>query len=246
MFLHRLVLILLLGCTQPLLAATALLPLEHRSAEELLPAVQALLDEGETLVAHDNQLLVRASLERINELRGILSQLDVPARQLLISVDNGSGRMPGYRVLAPADAPARPAPRVITAGPSDLLQIRASEGQPAFLELTRSEPRLGFTAGLDGTPYLLDLESESGIGLHLVARLRGDRQVQLDLSARRGTTDPAHPGARDTLLGETRLNGRLGEWISVAGSGDLLDRRDRLTTRGEESRPLRIRVELLD
>src|SRR5690606_39449938 len=63
--------LLLLSWVTPLPAATALIPLEHRTAEDLLPAARALLNEGEVLVADGNQLVLRASLERINELREI-------------------------------------------------------------------------------------------------------------------------------------------------------------------------------
>ncbi|HTN29764.1 MAG TPA: secretin N-terminal domain-containing protein [Pseudomonas sp.] len=249
MFLHRAIFTALLAFTQPLLAATALIPLQHRSAEELLPVAQALLDEGESLVAHQQQLLVRASLERINELRGVLTQLDVPLRQLLISLDSGPGNQPRYRVLAHPDLPARNpthAPRVLSAGQSGkTLQIRASEGQPAFVQLERSEPRLGFSVDLDGTPYLQSQESESGLDLQLVVRLAGNERVRLDVSARRTELDPKSYGARDSLLGETHLSGRLGEWIEVAGES-LPITHDQLTTRHTESQPLRIRVEILE
>lgn len=237
---------LLFTAVQPVIAATALIPLEHRTAAELLPAAQALLDEGETLVPHDNQFLVRASLERINELRGILSQLDTPARQLLISLYDSADPMPSYSQPGSTHSSARQAPRIISAGHSDRLQIRASEGQPAFLELTRREPRLGFSADLDGTPYLQSQESESGTGLHVVVHLRGNNQVQLDISTRRSTPDPAHPGAQKIMQSDTRINGRLGEWISIAGSGAQPGSRSRLSAGSEDIRPLRIRVDTLD
>lgn len=246
MFLSRAILPVLLILSQPLLAATALIPLQHRSAEELLPIAQTLLDDGETLAAHQQQLLVRASLERINELRGILTQLDMPARQLLISLDSGSGQpLPGYHVIGPSAHanPARP-PRIVTAGQSAPLQVRASEGEPAFIDFTRSELQLGFSVDLDGTPYIQSQESRSGTGLQVVARLQGNH-VQLDLSAQRSSTDSAMYGARDTLFSETRLVGRLGEWIEVS-SGNLPVRDKRLSTQSEERPALRIRVDALD
>ncbi|KHO63657.1 secretin N-terminal domain-containing protein [Pseudomonas flexibilis] len=249
MHLRPAVIALLLTLSQPLFAATALIPLQHRTAEELLPAVQALLDEGETLAAHDRQLLVRASLERINELRSVVNQLDAPARQLLISLDTSPDQQPRYRVVTHPALPAQsgaPAPRILTAGqPHRTLQIRASEGRPAFVQLERSEPRLGFSADLDGLPYLQSQETESGIALQLVARLTGDAGVQLDLSARRTEIDPALYGARDTLLGETHVTGRLGEWIEITGE-ELTATHNRLATRSAQAQPLRIRVDALE
>lgn len=245
MLLHRAILVLLLSWATSLPAATALIALEHRTAEDLLPAAQALLNEGEVLVADGNQLVLRASLERINELRGILNQLDTPARQLLISLDNGATPMPRYRTREPASATPHPAPRVITAGRSDLLRIRASEGQPAFFELARSEPALGFSADPHRAPYLHDSERESGVSLYLVAHLLGDGQVHLEIGSRRSVADSFHPGARDILQSETRLSGRLGEWIEVAGAGDFAERAG-LAAGGERSHPLRLRVEAID
>lgn len=210
MFRSRAILFLLLFFTQPLLAATALIPLQHRPASELLPAAQALLDEGETLVALDNQLLIRASLERINELRSILSQLDVPPRQLLISLDTRTTLPSRYRTDTSASQV-----RVLTAGTPEPLQIRASEGQPVFLGLTRNEPRLGFSTDLTGAPYLHSEDSVSGFDLSLVVRISSEDQVQLDVHARRATQDPSSYGAQQVLQGQTRLTGRLGDWIEV-------------------------------
>lgn len=241
---HRAFLAILLAFTQPLLAATALIPLQYRSAEELLPVAQTLLAEGESLAAHQQHLLVRASLERINELRGILAQLDVPARQLLISLDPSVEQpYPEYRVIG-QHMPRPHPPRLITAGHSTALRIRASEGWPALINLAHHEPVLGLVTDLDGKPYFQHQESQRGIALQVIARLQGD-QVQLDLTVQRSEPDPGRYGSDIRLLGETRLTGRLGEWINLSGRPHSSARKLAATS-PTDAQPLRVRVDLLD
>src|SRR5690606_2215695 len=81
-----------LGVAACLLAATAwaqsltVIDLKHRRAEELIPVLQPLLEEGGALSGQDYKLFVRTSSTNLAQLRSAVEQLDKQQRQLLVSV----------------------------------------------------------------------------------------------------------------------------------------------------------------
>jgi hypothetical protein len=66
--------------------ALEVIPLRHRTADQVLPALRPLLEPGATLSAHGTQLIVRTSASNLEELRRALEAIDRPARRLQISV----------------------------------------------------------------------------------------------------------------------------------------------------------------
>lgn len=81
--------IVLLGLLVPGLAAAdeiRVIELKHRSAEELLPVVRPLLGREDAVSAAGFKLIVRSSGKRLQELERVLAELDVPRRQLTLTV----------------------------------------------------------------------------------------------------------------------------------------------------------------
>ena len=74
----------------PLQAATEVISLNHRMADELLPAARSVVGERGRVSGHGNQLIVNAPAEATAELRGLLEQLDKPPVRLLITVDSSA------------------------------------------------------------------------------------------------------------------------------------------------------------
>src|SRR5690348_5649714 len=66
--------------------ALEIIGLRHRTAEQVLPALQPLLEPGATLSGQGNQLFVRTSPANLAELRRALDAIDQPQRRLLLSV----------------------------------------------------------------------------------------------------------------------------------------------------------------
>lgn len=90
----------LLSCSLSLSAATEVIPLNFRTADEVLSVVQSVLGHKGKVNAYGNQLIVNAEPAKIAEVRALLQQLDTEPRRLLISVDtNESGFQSdrGYR-----------------------------------------------------------------------------------------------------------------------------------------------------
>src|SRR2546421_4728422 len=82
----RLVVSLLLATPAVAQNALEIIDLRHRTAEQVIPSLQPLLDPGATLSGQGAQLFVRTSPANLAELRRALDAIDRPARRLLISV----------------------------------------------------------------------------------------------------------------------------------------------------------------
>ncbi|EXF45617.1 type II and III secretion system family protein [Pseudomonas sp. BAY1663] len=96
-----LLLAITLALSLPLHAATEVIQLNHRMAEDVLPVAASVVGEQGRVTAYGNQLIVNAPGPVISELRQVLEQLDTEPKRLLISVDtqdSASGSSSGYRV----------------------------------------------------------------------------------------------------------------------------------------------------
>lgn len=60
--------------------------LRHRSAEDILPIVRPLLDEGDVASGMNNQLILRTSPHNLGQVRELLERIDVAPRRLKITV----------------------------------------------------------------------------------------------------------------------------------------------------------------
>jgi type II secretory pathway component GspD/PulD (secretin) len=85
----RLVLAAVLACAAgAALAQQALeiIPLRHRTVEQVLPSLQPLVEPGGTLSGSRGQLFLRASPANVAEIKRALEAIDRPSRRLQISV----------------------------------------------------------------------------------------------------------------------------------------------------------------
>src|ERR687887_2854374 len=80
--------VVFLACVTSANAQNALeiIALRHRTAEQVIPALQPLLDPGATLSGQGTQLFVRASPSNLAELRRALDSIDRPQKRLVLSV----------------------------------------------------------------------------------------------------------------------------------------------------------------
>lgn len=140
---RRLLLVLLLSCSLVAWAATEfrVFTLQHRFAEELLPAVQPLVGADGSVSAVDNLLLVDASPERLAAIEQLLQKLDTELKQLRITVRHeaqenstatgvavgGSVHGDGWRVRLPGSDARRGGVTVDIAQNERQIDIRANE-----------------------------------------------------------------------------------------------------------------------
>lgn len=214
--------------------ALEIIPLRHRTAEQVLPALQPLLEPGATLSGSRGQLFLRASPSNADDIKRALAAIDRPAKRLQISVRlddafererrdvqaSGSVGSGGVRFSGSAqDSRANSGERVDQ-------RLQVLEGSQATIFTGRSSD-------------YRDLQS----GFEVVPRLAGGL-VHLDIAQQRET------GKQGQRL-VTTTTARLGEWVELGGTAQATARDDRgigsaSSRRASESRRVWVKVEALD
>ena len=228
--------------------ALEIIPLRHRTVEQVLPALQPLLEPGATLSGSRGQLFLRASVSNADDIKRALAAIDRPAKRLQISVRlddalererrdlqaSGSIGSGGVRFSGSAqDARTSTSERIDQ-------RLQVLEGSRAYIAAGQSRPfRMQ-----DGTEI-----QELSTGFDVVPRLAGGG-VSLEIAQQRET-----PGSRaGSVQGQrlaTTINARLGEWVEIGGTGQAMSRDDRGIAsasgrRTSESRRVWVKVEALD
>lgn len=76
----------LLLFSAPAFAELEIIPLRHRSAEEVLPIIRPLLDKEDVASGMNYQLILRTSPHNLAQIRKLLESIDVAPRSLKITV----------------------------------------------------------------------------------------------------------------------------------------------------------------
>lgn len=236
-YLVRLVLAALLGSLvhAPLAQqALEIIPLRHRTVEQVLPALQPLLEPGATLSGNRGQLFLRASPSNADDIKRALAVIDRRAKRLQISVRLDDTLERERRDLQASGSIGSGGVRFSGSAQDS----RTSTGE-------RIDQRLQVLEGSQATIFTgrsndsRDLQS----GFEVVPRLGGGL-VHLDIAQQRET------GMQAQRL-VTSVSARLGEWVEIGGTGQAISRDDRGIAsasgrRTSETRRVWVKVESLD
>lgn len=264
----RLLPLLALLFSMTLQAATEVIPLNFRMAQDMLPIAESVVGDQGKVNAYGNQLIVNAPASVIAELRQVLSQLDTEPRRLLISVDTRNSAASGQHgygvdgsvVIGDTEVRAgrgeidgRDQVRIIrrnTSSQGDGIQhVQTTEGYPALIQVGQSVPLI--TSETDGYGRLYQQTQYRDVtrGFYATATVHGDL-VQISISSQQDRMSTSRPDVIDIQGTDTRVSGRLGEWISLGGidesarssqSGTLRH----YSTQGRQDLSLRLKVDLL-
>ncbi|MDM3887169.1 secretin N-terminal domain-containing protein [Pseudomonas sp. BCRC 81390] len=235
---------LLLATSLTVHAATEVVPLQHRSSAELLPAAQAFIGKDGSVTAFENKLIVNASAERIDDLRALLQQLDTAPKRLLISVDNNDSNFQDNRGNA----------RVIHYGTSNrdggMQQVQASEGQPALIQVGQSIPVTSTSTDSYGRFQSNTEYRNVTQGFYVTPSLSGDT-VRLQISTNNDRISQERADVVKVQSTDTTVTGRLGEWITLAGfnqqsQAERSASSHSYSTQRGENMTLRVKVDLVD
>ncbi|KIH82789.1 secretin N-terminal domain-containing protein [Pseudomonas batumici] len=264
---------LLLACTLSAQAATEIIPLNYRTSADLLPVARDFIGKDGKVSAYQNQLIVNAEPDKINELRDFLGQLDKPAKRLLISVDTSENNDQNEAINGQNQT------RIINYGTASrdggLQQVQTVEGAPALIQVGQSVPlttaistnqsfgtstSAGSAAGT-GTTQTLNPNQQPLTqiqnqyrnvtqGFYVTASVTGDI-VHLSISTNRDRISQERQDVVNVQSTDTTVSGRLGEWITLAGvNGQSQADRQALTrsysTSGRNDMTLRVKVDTLD
>ncbi|MBU1192344.1 MAG: hypothetical protein KKE76_11600 [Gammaproteobacteria bacterium] len=229
-----LALLLLLGFCDLATASDKIdiIPLKNRTAEEVMPLIRPMLDANEVLSGTGFQLIVRASAERQQEIRSLVTQLDQSIRQLRISVRRAAreeiereGARANVNVgVVNGDVEARGRAIIHStrdkSGERNNYQVTTLEGTPAYINTGEAFPvptqndyvvngQVVVTQGLE--------YQQLNSGFYALARTQGN-SVSIDISPQREVLDPRGSGRIQSTSLVTSVRGRLGEWLELGGT----------------------------
>jgi type II secretory pathway component GspD/PulD (secretin) len=240
---------LLTGWAAQCLAQQALeiIPLRHRTVDQVLPALQPLVEPGGALTGQSGQLIVRTSPANLADIKRALEAIDRPLRRLQISVrfDDaleaaGQGIEAGGRIGgggSRVDVRAQGA-RSAAADRVDQ-RLVVLDGGRAFITTGQSRPvmqrqRIQTPAGVVAQDTIV--MQDIGTGFDVTPRIAGDR-VFIDIGSQ-----------RETQRIVSTASGPLGEWfalgaVSEAGSRDNASIGSASASRTSETRRVWVKVE---
>lgn len=237
----------------PALAATEIITLGYRTADELLDVADSVIGDRGRVSASGNHLVVNAPASVISELRAVISQIDQPPRRLLITLDTQDSAGAAYQGLGIADSP-RTGVRIIQHRTdrqgNGLQQIQTTEGFPALIQVGQRVPFDQTAIDAHGRPYRQTGLEDVMRGFFVTAQVIGEH-VRVTLNSRRDALNQTDRDSIDTQRAATHLTGRLGEWIEVGGVAEQYSADDRslhrlYSTEGEQDVRLRLRVDVLE
>ena len=214
-----------------------ILSLSYRTAEDVLPAVVPIVEGHGAISGSGTQIFVRATPERIAQVKEIIRSLDTRPRDLWVSVRQVYERrrtrsLTGFQGF---DAGAQ--------------SVRGLEGKPAEIAIAQDLPvrQRQAVATVGGVAIVDDVWHETlGSGFAVVPRLYQDR-FTVDIVTHHAT-DIGPTRTQQEL--RTSIDGRLGEWIEIGHVLEDHSRRwsGRVLARGYEERAdhtVLLKVELI-
>ncbi|WP_250655334.1 secretin N-terminal domain-containing protein [Alkalimarinus coralli] len=224
-----LVLILFILSASVLAQTVEVISIQHRSAEDIAQQVKALYPEQELrIVGHNKQLTVRASAPIVDEVKQLVSSLDTPPHQFLISISNDMNHkqlQSGISGAASISTNSASSNGVKISAHNKTYQtrgsgnqtVRAVEGHSAYISAGQKRPVRGrqLVNGqwVNSVDYI-----DMTRGFYVQPRLIGESQVELKIRSQQNRSSKQHYNEIDTTTVETIQVVRLGEWVSIGGS----------------------------
>ena len=214
--------------------------LRHRLAEQVLPALQPLVEPGGAITGMDSMLFVRTSPANFEQIRQAVTALDRQLRQLRITVGQGTvetgsdSAVRGSATVGSGDVqvgvnrpPVGETGVAVTARQTtqradlrNVSSVAALEGTETFIAIGQSAPvtTTQVTPGWAGSTVRTTEYRDANTGFYATPRVSGDL-VTLDLSPTQQRFSGPPSDRRVATAGiTTQVSGRLGEWIRVGGS----------------------------
>lgn len=218
--------------------------LQNRSADEVLPVLRPLLEQGGTLTGINDQLILRASDRNRAEIHKVLATIDRAPRQLVIYVRqdmtqnrerqgiSANGRVVlgnGVELNQPGNYNSGNAQTGININLQNRQgrsqdnanqMVRVMDGGSAYISAGVSVPipMRSVYYGQSGTVI-----SESTVyqdlasGFYATPRLMGDR-VTIDISPQQSNPVQSIYGAQNVQRLYTTVQTRLGVWVQIGGA----------------------------
>src|SRR5687768_7640403 len=225
--LHRLAGVLISFCLIACPAraqALEVLDLKYRTAAEVIPVLQPLLDQGGVLTGQDYKLFVRTSSGNLRQLRAALEQIDRKPNQLMVSVRRSTeqemqrerAQVSGTVSNRGADVSVRATESNARDRSSGIASVQVIEGNSALISSGSDVPVVtSVAAGAGRRPWAGATTSYRNVssGFLVTPRVKAT-QVVLDIEQQ---DERVANGNVQTQRLTTQVSGPLGEWIPLGG-----------------------------
>lgn len=193
-------------------AVIEIVRLQYRDPAPIRHAIEPLLDEHGAISQIDNNLVISTTRSNLTELLALIRELDIPRRQLRVSVDFHYGRP---AVTPPANGTTT-ITTIATQDPTayPVQSIVLSEGEFAYFSQMSSTPRTGLRFTELGAVLSQETE-QTGSSLAVSAELRGTRAVLNIAAAQR---QPNVGNVESSAVNST-LEVDFNTWQIVSSSG---------------------------
>lgn len=225
-----------LTCLTPSVAAAQsleVIDLQYRTAQEVIPVLQPLLEPGGALSGSDYKLFVRASAANVTQLRKALAEIDRQPRQLLVSVRRAT-QQELQREDAGASGVIGNGQSAVTVHATEasaqrrndrVASVQVLEGNSAYIATGESVPFVTAVIGSGGRrPWIASSTTYRDLnsGFLVTPRLSGgtsggtsDEWVTLEIAQQ--AEQRSHSGNVETQQLSTQVSARLGEWMQLGG-----------------------------
>jgi len=234
----KLLLILCLLASVAQAASLTTLQLRNRTAAEVIPIIEPMLEPGDVVTGHGYKIFLRASARTVSDVKQMIDALDTASKMLQISVFQGSRQtleslsLSGSLRIEGDDASVgvggssgsgagsinydngstsasvNASSERLSRQSSPVHHVRVAEGNEAFIQTGDQVP---YIAGDDGTVF-----HNVTSGFYVLPRIHGD-SVTLEVSPFKNSLGTARSGNIETQSTNTTLSGRIGEWLQVGG-----------------------------
>ncbi len=218
-------------------AVIEIVRLQHRDPDSIRQALEPVLDPRGAISQIDNNLIISTSRANLQQLQPLIETLDVPLRQLRLSVD--FAYTPGAAALRADGSSVTTVQTGMLDNPRQ--SIALTEGEYAYFSRSETTARVSPAFGSLGLQLQQDLQRNAR-SLSVTATVQGD-SVQLALSAIRDT--PAADGSLRSEVVNTTLQIGFNGWYVVFDAAPVPFVPNVVQTSTAGSQALAVRVELL-
>jgi type II secretory pathway component GspD/PulD (secretin) len=222
----------LIAC--PVLAQSLeVIDLKYRTAAEVIPVLQPLLEQGGALTGQDYKLFVRASPGNVRQIRAALAQVDRKQNQLLVSVRRSTQQeVERERAQVSGTVSNRGSDVSVHATDSDardrrdgLATVQVIEGSSAFIGSGSDVPIVTAVAAGGRRPWAAATTGYRNVSSGFVVTPRVNGQtVVLDIEQQ---DERVVNGNVQTQHLTTQVSGALGEWIQLGAVSESASSRER-------------------
>jgi len=251
-----------------------IIELHSRTSAEILPIIEPFAGSDGSITGTGRSLIIKASPERMTEIKRLLADLDRPPKRLLITVGNDNDRThssSGYRASADIktgnsqigiNSPGYPVDssraqvqlhdRRSSTTQSSQQFVQAMEGRSAYISSGLSVPLKTTERYYGGAvPYQRSTTQYQDVtrGFYVIPRINGDI-VTLEI-AQHDDQPGRKYGVIETQRVDTVVSGRLGDWIDLGGMNTTQTAHQgglgqSVNSRQDQLRGIQVKVECLN